>query len=83
VIFHLTYRADSRGYDRERFSLLNDAQEGAVVAFLEYVRDYPSQRRRNSEMAVEALGSYWALPVAERPSHQIVIGDRVRRSTNR
>jgi len=75
VIFHLTYRDGSRGYLLERFTKLNEAQQGTVVAFLEYVRDYPSKERWNSRSAAEALASYWALPAAKRPTGQIIIAD--------
>ena len=75
VIFHLTYRDDSRQYHLERFTLLNDAQQTAVVAFLEYARCYPSKRPWNSERAAEALRSYWSLPAAKRPTNRIILPD--------
>ena len=75
VVFHLTYRADSRGYLLERFTLLNDDQQRAVVAFLEYVRDYSGGRRQHSKSAAEALDSYWALPISEKPTYRIILPD--------
>jgi hypothetical protein len=51
---------------------LSEAQQSAVVAFLEYVRDYPSKERWNSKQAAEALGSYWALTAAKRPTSQLI-----------
>jgi len=57
-----------------RFTLLDAVQQNAIVAFLEYVRDHPGDKYR-SQAAAEALTSYWALPVAKRPTDQILLLD--------
>ena len=74
VVFHLTYRHDSRSHLLPRFTLLDAVQQNAIVAFLEYVRDHPRDMYR-SKAAAEALISYWALPVAKRPTDQILLLD--------
>jgi hypothetical protein len=69
VVFHLTLQRRSAGlnfYVFERFQQITEAQERAIIAFLEYVRDYPQKRTWDAESATEALNSYWALPESKR-----------------
>jgi uncharacterized protein DUF6714 len=75
VIFHLTLSHDGplRHRSLERYEQLTEAQQAAVIAFLEYIRDYPATNRWNSDSAVEALKSYWSLPVNERPSRNVIL----------
>jgi hypothetical protein len=66
VVFHLTYN-DHRllgPHCLERFAQLNENQESAVVAFLEFVRD---SRSFLADEADEALQKYWAMPRDRRP----------------
>jgi hypothetical protein len=69
VIFHLTASHDGplRHRTLERYEQLNEAQQAAVIAFLEYVRDYPAKNRWHSKSALEALEAYWKLSVDKRP----------------
>jgi len=61
-------------YMRRALELLDAVQQNAVVAFLEYVRDHRRDKSR-SQAAAEALISHWALPVAKRPTDQILLLD--------
>ncbi len=66
VVQHLTYR-DERGLGPAHllnFHRLNEAQESAVVAFLEFVRDSLSFV---ADDAAVALRKYWAVPPDRRP----------------
>jgi hypothetical protein len=66
VVWHLTY-CDKSGLGPlhlERYHRLNEAQESAVVAFLEFVRDSHSFL---ADEADEALRKYWAMPQDQRP----------------
>ena len=74
MVFHLTSAHDSRSHLLPRFTLLDAVQQNAIVAFLEYVRDHRRDKYR-SQAAAEALTSYWALPVAKRPTDQILLLD--------
>lgn len=68
VVFHLTYRNENR---LERFHRLNEAQETAVVAFLQFVRDSCQHDDDESFLARDAalaLREYWAIPRASRPT---------------
>jgi hypothetical protein len=67
VVYHLTYRTESglAPHCLERFARLNEAQDSAVMAFLELVRD---SRSFLADEADEALLKYWAIPRGRRPT---------------
>jgi hypothetical protein len=66
VVYELTY-CDEKGFGPkylERFARLNEAQQSAVMAFLEFVRDSGSFLADDAD---EALRKYWAIPADRRP----------------
>lgn len=71
VVHTLTYRDENRFPNRlERFHRLNEAQENAVVAFLEFVRDsfHDDDDTLLADYAALALRKYWAIPRDRRPT---------------
>jgi len=74
VVFHLRYEKSLGAHVSERFELLNDAQQRAVIAFLEFVHDYARGKdRQRFEGAALALKSYWTIPANDRPTHRILL----------
>src|SRR5262249_15809486 len=74
VVFSLTHRMDSGSFVTERYELLNDSQQAAVIAFLHFIRDYSREKDRyRSQDAAQALKSYWTVPAKDRPTHRILL----------